>query len=66
MQATVFLKSGNPSNQTRFDAKGILDVAKSYEHMRTLAENGYKRVEAYYRECDFLNNYRNLYMEVKE
>lgn len=47
-------------------AKGILDVAKSYEHMRTLAENGYKRVEAYYRECDFLNNYRKLYMEVKE
>ncbi|MDY6046605.1 MAG: GT4 family glycosyltransferase PelF [Anaerobutyricum sp.] len=45
-------------------AKGILSIGESSEHMRELAENGYRRVDKYYRDSDFLKSYENLYQEV--
>lgn len=45
-------------------ARGILRIGESTAHMRELAENGYKRVDKYYRDSDFLKNYENLYQEV--
>ena len=47
-------------------AQGILSICSSPEHMRTLAENGYKRVDKYYRDTDFLKSYETVYQEVKE
>ena len=32
--------------------------------MRTLAENGYRRVDKYYRDTDFLKAYETMYQEV--
>lgn len=45
-------------------AKGMLEISKSVEHMRELAENGYRRVDKYYRDSDFLEKYWKLYQEV--
>lgn len=45
-------------------ADGILEIGKSRKHMRELAQNGYQRVNRYYRDDDFLTNYRQLYEEV--
>jgi len=45
-------------------AKGMLEIGKSVENMRKLAENGFNRVDKYYRDSDFLNSYRKLYQEV--
>lgn len=45
-------------------AKGILSIGESPQHMRELAENGYRRVDKYYRDSDFLRSYENLYQEV--
>jgi len=45
-------------------AKGMLEIAQSTQKMREVAENGYRRVDKYYRDTDFLNSYRNLYEEV--
>ena len=44
-------------------AKGILNIGESVEHMHELAENGYRRVDKYYRDTDFLNSYHTLYKE---
>lgn len=45
-------------------AKGMLEIGKSVERMREMAENGYRRVDKYYRDSDFLKKYENLYQEV--
>lgn len=45
-------------------AKGILSIGESSAHMRELAENGYQRVDKYYRDSDFLKSYEDLYQEV--
>lgn len=47
-------------------AQGILSVCSSYSHMRTLAENGCRRVEKYYRDSGFLKKYEDIYEEVKQ
>ncbi|MDY3920162.1 MAG: GT4 family glycosyltransferase PelF [Candidatus Limivivens sp.] len=45
-------------------AKGILNIGKDAATMRTLAENGYRRVDKYYRDTDFLKAYETMYQEV--
>ena len=45
-------------------AQGILEIGKDRKKMREMAENGYRRVNRYYRDDDFLKNYRYLYEEV--
>ena len=45
-------------------AQGILSIGESGAHMRELAENGYRRVDKYYQDSDFLKSYENLYQEV--
>lgn len=47
-------------------AKGILRIGESTRHMHELAENGWKRVDKYYRDTDFLKSYETLYQEVAE
>ena len=47
-------------------AQGILEIGKSRQQMRDMAENGYHRVNRYYRDDDFLKNYRSLYEEVRQ
>ena len=47
-------------------AQGILEIGKSRQQMREMAENGYHRVNRYYRDDDFLKNYRSLYEEVRQ
>ena len=47
-------------------AQGILEIGKSRQQMREMAENGYRRVNRYYRDDDFLKNYRSLYEEVRQ
>ena len=53
-----------PVMNTARIAKGILSIGESPAHMRELAENGYQRVNKYYRDSDFLKNYEDLYQEV--
>lgn len=47
-------------------AKGILKIGENVDTMRRYAEQGYMRVEKYYQDIDFLNNYRKLYEKVKQ
>lgn len=47
-------------------AKGILKIGEGTDFMRTLAGHGYRRVDKYYRDTDFLNSYETLYQEVVE
>lgn len=44
-------------------AQGILAVSRSPAQLRTLAENGYRRVVRFYQDKDFLAAYRALYRE---
>lgn len=44
-------------------ADGILAVSESPAQLRTLAENGYRRVVRFYQDKDFLAAYRALYRE---
>lgn len=46
-------------------AKSILRMGSDVTILREMAENGYRRVEKFYQEKDFLQAYRNLYEEVK-
>lgn len=45
-------------------AQGILNIGSSPQHMRALAEEGYRRVEKYYQDEDFLKSYKEMYQEV--
>lgn len=44
-------------------AEGILSASSSPARLRTLAENGYRRVMRYYQDKDFLAAYRELYRQ---
>ena len=50
-------------NPTRI-AEGILAVCRDVGAMRTYAENGHARVSALYQDKDFLERYRQVYLEV--
>lgn len=45
-------------------ARGILKIGSSPQRMRQYAEEGYRRVQKYYQDKDFLDCYRSLYEEV--
>ncbi len=45
-------------------AKAILRIAENRDSMREMAEQGFKRVEKYYQEENFLQSYRELYDEM--
>ena len=45
-------------------AKGILNIGSDTAHMRELAENGYRRVDKYYRDSDLLDQYKKMYEDV--
>lgn len=45
-------------------ARGILKIGESCQTMRQYAQEGYKRVEKYYQDVDFLDSYRSLYKGV--
>ena len=47
-------------------AKGILNIGSDTAHMRELAENGYRRVDKYYRDSDFLDQYKKMYEDVRK
>lgn len=45
-------------------AKAVIKLSEDPGQMREYGMNGYERVNRYYMEEDFLNAYKNLYMEV--
>ena len=47
-------------------AKAILRLGGQPELLRQMGENGWRRVDRYYREEDFLQAYRDLYEEVEQ
>ncbi len=55
-----------PAMNPNLMAKAILRIAEDRDALRTMADNGYKRVARFYQEEDFLKTYRDLYEEVRE
>lgn len=54
-----------PAMNPNLMAKAILRIAADRDALRSMADNGYRRVERFYQEKDFLEAYRNLYEEVE-
>lgn len=42
-------------------AAGVIKLCKDKKLRESMGENGYKRVERYYKRTDFINSYRDLY-----
>ncbi len=47
-------------------ARAILRLAENLDALREMGENGWKRVDRFYREEDFLATYRELYERLKQ